>query len=100
MTGVQTCALPICSPYLLSDNWLQMHKIIVPDEEKVLLDAVEKSVIHFKSRKVMMMLEENQHLIKEAHLKGEDFMPLLEKHVMLENIKIELSKTLGIDIIK
>ena len=90
----------LSSPYLLSDNWLQMHKIIVPDEEKVLLDAVEKSVIHFKSRKVMMMLEENQHLIKEAHLKGEDFMPLLEKHVMLENIKIELSKTLGIDIIK
>jgi DNA primase len=94
-------AVELLSPrYFLSDNWASMHKIIVPIEEEVLMDAVEKAVIHLKNRKIMMMLEENQRLIKEAHAKGEDFMPLMEKHMKLESIKMELSKMLGIDILK
>ena len=94
-------AVELLSPrYFLSENWSAMHKIIVPEEEGLLMDAVEKAVIHLKNRKILKMLEENQKLIKEAHEKNEDIQALMEKHMKLESIKMELSKALGIDILR
>ena len=87
-------------PYFISKNWEEMHKIKVPNEESILMDAVQKAVTHLKTRKVMMMLEESSRMIKDAHEKGEDFIPLMEKHLKLEELKIELSKELGIDILR
>ena len=114
MTGVQTCALPIShdprisavavellsSPYFLSDNWEQMHKITVPKEEEILREVVEKSIFHLKNRKVLRMLEENQKKIKEAYAKGEDYTDLMQMHQRLESVKQEISRVLGIDVLR
>lgn len=90
----------LSSRYLLSENWESMHKIIVPVEEDILKDAVEKSVFHLKNKKVLKMIEENQKKIKEAHEAGNDFTELMEMHKKLESVKMEISKLLGIDILK
>ncbi|HQW21860.1 MAG TPA: DNA primase [Bacteroidia bacterium] len=94
-------AVELLSPrYFLSENWGTMHKIIVPEEESVLKEAVENAVIHLKNRKIQKMIEENQRLIKEAHERGDDCTALIERHMKLEGIKMELSKALGIDILR
>lgn len=94
-------AVELLSPrYFLSENWISMHKISVPEEEHVLKDAVENAVIHLKNRKIQKMLEENQRLIKEAHERGDDIQALMERHMKLEAIKMELCKALGIDILR
>ncbi len=86
--------------YVLSEEWEQMHKIIVPIEENVLRDSVEKAVIHLKNKKILRMLEENQKKIQQAYKEGKDFTELMEMHKMLESVKMEISKLLGIDILK
>ncbi|TAH40396.1 MAG: DNA primase [Bacteroidetes bacterium] len=90
----------LSSRYVLSEEWEQMHKIIVPVEESLLRDSVEKAVIHLKNKKVLRMLEENQKKIQQAHKDGKDFTELMEMHKMLESVKMEISKILGIDILK
>ena len=86
--------------YVLSEQWEQMHKIIVPVEENLLRDSVEKAVIHLKNKKILRMLEENQQKIRQAHKEGKDFTELMEMHKMLESVKMQISKMLGIDILK
>lgn len=90
----------LSSPYFLSENWEQMHKISVPKEEEMLREVVEKSIFHLKNRKVLRMIEENQKKIKEAYAKGEDYHELMEMHQKLESVKKEISKILGIDILR
>ena len=77
-----------------------MHKIIVPVEEGVLKDAVEKSVFHLKNKKVLKMIDDNQKKIKAAHEAGGDYTDLMEMEKKLQSVKMEISKVLGIDILK
>jgi DNA primase len=98
---VSGLAVELLSPmYLLSENWEAMHSILVPLEESNLKDSVEKSVYHLKNKRVMKMLLENQKKMKEAHATGEEYMHLMEHHKELEKVKMEISKVLGIDILK
>ena len=66
----------------------------------LLRDQVDKADINLKNKKVLRMLEENQKKIKIAHKEGKDFTELMEMHKMLESVKMEISKILGIDILK
>ncbi|MCX6291023.1 MAG: DNA primase [Bacteroidetes bacterium] len=94
-------AVELLSPvYVLSENWAAMHQIVVPEEEKNLKDSVEKSLYHLKNKRVMKMLMENQRKIKEAHSSGEEYDHLIEHHKELEEVKMKISKVLGIDILK
>ncbi|MFM8432638.1 MAG: DNA primase [Bacteroidota bacterium] len=94
-------AVELLSPkYQLSENWYAMHGISVLSEENALLKTVEQSVFHLKQKKVMRMLEENRILIRDAHINGSDLTELLENHLRLERIKTEISKVLGIDILR
>jgi DNA primase len=86
--------------YVLSEQWEQMHKIIVPVEENLLRDSVEKAVIHLKNKKILRMLEDNQEKIRQAHKEGKDYIELMEMHKKLESVKMQISKMLGIDILK
>jgi len=90
----------LSSRYLLSDNWEKMHRITVPREELVLKEAVEHSVFHLKNKKIMKMIEENQRALKEVQENGGDYTELLKKHQQLEELKMEISKMLGIDVLR
>ncbi len=98
---ISSLAVELLSPiYLLSENWEAMHQIFVPLEEKNLKDSVEKSVYHLKNKQVIRMLTENQKKIKEAHSSGEEYIHLMEHHKELEEVKMKISKVLGIDVLK
>ncbi|MEY4594615.1 MAG: hypothetical protein RIQ47_1025 [Bacteroidota bacterium] len=98
---LRNVAIELLSPrYQLSENWSAKHGIHVPLEEHNLMNALEKSVFHLKKIKVMRMLEESRIKIKEAQLAGEDVLPLLEQHLRMEKIKAQISKALGIDILR
>ena len=98
---ISSLAVELISPkYMLSDNWETMHQIFVPQEEMRLKDSVEKSVYHIKNKQVMKMLDENRKKIKEAHLSGENYDHMMEHHKELEDVKMKISKVLGIDVLK
>lgn len=86
--------------YELSENWDSMHGIRVPSEAENLMHTVERSVLHLKNKKLMQMLNENRNRIRELEQNGEEIMHLLENHVRLEQIKAQISRMLGIDILK
>jgi DNA primase len=98
---VSSLAVELLSPkYFLSINWNEMHQISVPLEEANLSDTVEKAVYHLKNKMVMKMIEDNQHKLKEAYAKGEDYTLLLEHQKKLDEVKKQISRTLGIDILR
>lgn len=88
----------ISSPHELSD-WGKAG-IIVPTEEIVLRHQVLSAVYMLKTKKVMTLIKENRDEIKKRTEVNEDCLDLLEKHKRLEGIKQELTKYLGIVVVK
>lgn len=87
--------------YLISENWEQMHRILVQEEGANLQDDVEKAILYLKQKKVLKMIEDNRTKILDAQISGEDYSPLMLEHIRLEKLKIEISKNeLGIDILR
>ena len=98
---ISSLAVELLSPkYFLSNNWQEMHQIAVPLEESNLKDAVEKAVYHLKNKMVMKMIEDNQHKLKEAHANGDEYIHLIQLQQKLDEVKKQISKTLGIDVLK
>jgi DNA primase len=98
---ISALAVELLSPkYFLSGNWQDMHQIAVPLEETNLKDTVEKAVYHLKNKMVMKMIEDNQHKLKEAYAGGEDYTLLLEHQKKLDEVKKQISKSLGIDVLR
>ncbi len=98
---ISALAVELLSPkYFLSVNWHEMHQIAVTLEESNLRDTVEKAVYHLKNKMVMKMIDDNQHLLKEAYAKGAEYEHLLEYQKKLDDVKKQISKTLGIDVLR
>jgi DNA primase len=98
---ISSLAVELLSPkYFLSNNWQEMHQIAVPSEETNLKDTVEKAVYHLKNKMVMKMIDDNQHKLKAAYANGEDYTLLLEHQKMLDEVKKQISKSLGIDVLR
>ncbi|MEP7169563.1 MAG: toprim domain-containing protein, partial [Bacteroidota bacterium] len=88
----------LLSQYELSD-WGKVG-IVVPTEEVVLRHQVLSAVYMLKTRKVMSLIKDNQEEIKKRVDANEEWMELLEKHKMLEEVKQQLTKYLGIVVVK
>jgi DNA primase len=87
--------------YFLSENWEQMHRIYVKEEGDNLQEDVERAILYLKQKKVLKMLEENRQKILEAQLNGLDQTELLQEHIRIEQLKVEISKNnLGHDILR
>lgn len=86
------------SEYELSD-WDKVG-IIVPTEEIVLRHQVLSAVYMLKIKKVMALIKANREEIKNRTDARENFLDLLEKHKMLEEVKQQLTKYLGIVVVK
>jgi len=91
----------LSSPYMLSENWQEMHRISVPTEDRaiVLEQSVHHSVFSFKLKKVEEMLTMNAKEIKELG-NDDDFMVLMEKQKRLIDAKKAISAALGRIIIR
>jgi DNA primase len=87
---ISSLTVELLSPkYFLSGNWQEMHQIAVPLEESNLREAV-----------VMKMIEDNQHKLKDAYANGEAYDHLLEYQKKLDEVKKEISRSLGIDVLR
>lgn len=88
----------ISSQHELSD-WSKVG-IVVPSEESVLQHQVLSAVYMLKTRKIQSMIKQNQEEIKKRSIENADCIDLLEKHKLLEDVKQQLTKYLGIVVVK
>lgn len=83
----------------LSNEWLSKG-IFVKREEEVLRHAVLSSVYMLKIKKVIKLKQQNQDAIKNASASDKNLEELLQRQIALEKVKSELTKYLGIVVVK
>ncbi|MDB5008483.1 MAG: primase [Mucilaginibacter sp.] len=89
----------IATKYTLSDNWYEMHKILVPDEQVNMKATILGAIFHLKKQKVGKILEglrmELQKTIVEA-----DQEILLNQYMHMKKVEKTISDYLGSVILK
>lgn len=87
------------SPYHLSENWYDKHKIYVRDETVNLKSTILGGIFHLKKRKVDDMLTQIMEEIKnEINPENQDI--LMQKYSTFKNLERTISDFLGSVIIK
>ncbi|WP_442589911.1 DNA primase [Pedobacter sp. AW31-3R] len=87
------------SPYSLSENWYNKHKIYVRDETVNLKATILGGLFHLKKRKVDRMLIGLLNEIKEENNPVNQEI-LMSRYAHIKNVEREISKFLGSVIIK
>ncbi|WP_460694369.1 DNA primase [Mucilaginibacter puniceus] len=89
----------IATKYTLSDNWYEMHKILVPDEQANMKATILGAIFHLKKQKVGKILE---NLRKELQTtEGEaDQEILLNQYMRMKKVEKTISDYLGSVILK
>ncbi|MBP7273628.1 MAG: DNA primase [Saprospiraceae bacterium] len=102
--NVQTLAINFAtSPYEYSPNWADKHQIYMltqnMPEENFVKDALQ-SLQYFKLKKVLQMSKKNKEKLKNPNLSAEELSFTLQVQIQIDKIKTELSKALGIVVLK
>lgn len=89
----------LATKYILSENWYEMHKILVPDEQANMKATILGAIFHLKKQKVGKIL---QNLRKELQTTpGEaDQEILLNQYMHMKKVEKTISDYLGSVIIK
>jgi DNA primase len=98
--NVAICSLTVdllSSPYSLS-NWEQ-HDIFITMEEDILKKSIYNAIYALKSRKLEMMITDNQKRLKE-NLPEEEFITLLQAQQQLLEAKKMFNALLGRIVVK
>jgi DNA primase len=89
----------IATKYTLSENWYEMHKILVPDEQANMKATILGAIFHLKKQKVGKILEvlraELQNTTAEA-----DQEILLSQYIHMKKVEKTISDYLGSVILK
>lgn len=97
----EVCIDMISSPYVLSANWEERHRISVPtrddDTRHILVRDLVESVLAIRSRRLEKMIYDNQQELKTLQEEGrdDDMILLLTKDQELKMIYSKLNKSLG-----
>jgi DNA primase len=87
------------SPYMLSDNWYNKHKIYVRDETVNLKATILGGIYHLKKRKVdRMLLQLLQEIKVEEDPVNQEI--LMARYSFIKGVEKEISKFLGSVILK
>ncbi|MBC7566117.1 MAG: DNA primase [Pedobacter sp.] len=87
------------SPYMLSDNWYNKHKIYVRDETVNLKATILGGIYHLKKRKVdRMLLQLLQEIKTEEDPVNQEI--LMQRYSFIKGVEKEISKFLGSVILK
>ncbi|HEX7365960.1 MAG TPA: DNA primase [Pelobium sp.] len=89
----------ISSPYVLSENWYNMHNITVPDETEKLQGTVMGAIFHLKKKKIASIIAAKQEEIK-AEKNPDNEMILMQEYKALKEVEKYISNYLGSVIIK
>ncbi|MES2828698.1 MAG: DNA primase [Bacteroidota bacterium] len=87
------------SPYMLSDNWYNKHKIYVRDETVNLKATILGGIYHLKKRKVDRML---LSLLQEIKVENDPVNQeiLMQRYSFIKGVEKEISRFLGSVILK
>jgi len=89
----------LATKYTLSENWYEMHKILVPDEQVNMKATILGAIFHLKKHKVGKILDNLRGELQKAE--GEaDTEILLTQYMQMKRVEKSISEYLGSVIIK
>ncbi len=89
----------LASKYSLSENWYEMHKIMVPDEQVNMKATILGAIFHLKKYKVGKILDGLRSELQKAE--GEaDTEILMTQYMQMKKVEKSISDFLGSVIIK
>ncbi|GAB2706308.1 DNA primase [Mucilaginibacter koreensis] len=89
----------ISTKYVLSDNWYEMHKIIVHDEQQNMKGTILGAIFHLKKQKVGKILEGIRLALQQSE-SAEDQEILMSQYLHMKKIEKTITDYLGSVIIK
>jgi DNA primase len=89
----------LATKYTLSENWYEMHKITVSDEQDNMKATILGAIFHLKKHKVGQMLENLRNELAKAE-SPEDQDILLTQYMRMKKVEKTISDYLGSVIIK
>ena len=89
----------LSSRYTLSDNWMEMHKIYVPDEQVNMKATILGAIFHLKKQKVGKILENIRKQLQTS-AEAADQEILMSQYLHMKKVEKSISDFLGSVIIK
>lgn len=89
----------LATKYTLSENWYEMHKIMVPDEQANMKATILGAIFHLKKQKVGKILE-NLRKQLQTTTEATDQEILLNQYMHMKKVEKHISDYLGSVILK
>jgi DNA primase len=89
----------IATKYTLSENWYEMHKIMVPDEQVNMKATILGAIFHLKKQKVGKILEGLRSELQKTSLEADQEI-LLNQYMHMKKVEKTISDYLGSVILK
>jgi len=89
----------IATKYTLSDNWYEMHRIMVPDEQVNMKATILGAIFHLKKQKVGKILESLRSELQKAEGEADQEI-LLNQYLHMKKVEKTISDYLGSVILK
>ncbi|AYL98743.1 DNA primase [Mucilaginibacter celer] len=89
----------LATRYQLSDNWYEMHKITVHDEQVNMKATILGAIFHLKKHKVGKILDDLRSQLQKADNEADQEI-LLNQYVKMKKVEKSISDFLGSVIIK
>jgi DNA primase len=89
----------IATKYTLSENWYEMHKIMVPDEQANMKATILGAIFHLKKQKVGKILEGLRKELQTTLVEADQEI-LLNQYMHMKKVEKTISDYLGSVILK
>jgi DNA primase len=89
----------LLSPYVLSPNWLELHKINTNDETKDMKSTVLGAIFHLKKQKIARILSDLRKQLKSCEIPDEQDI-ILSQYNHMKKVEKSIADYLGIVILK
>ena len=89
----------IATKYTLSENWYEMHKILVPDEQVNMKATILGAIFHLKKQKVGKILEGLRTELQKTPDEADQEI-LLNQYMHMKKVEKTISEFLGSVILK
>ncbi len=89
----------IATKYTLSENWYEMHKILVPDEQANMKATILGAIFHLKKHKIGKILEGLRKELQTTSVEADQEI-LLNQYMHMKRVEKTISDYLGSVILK
>ena len=89
----------LATRYTLSENWYEMHKILVPDEQANMKATILGAIFHLKKQKVGKMLDGLRNELQKTTNEADQEI-LLNQYMQMKRVEKSISDYLGSVILK